>query len=559
MVMQDYFNLGTHSFPVTTHSSEAQMWFDRGLAWVYGFNQDEAAVCFRKAAALDPGCAMAYWGEAYACGPFYNMTWEQFSEEEVVEATGVCYRATQSALACAGSATSLEQALVTALACRFQKDHPVCLEEFSAWVDAYAEAMREVYTRFPDHFDIIALTAEALVTRTPWMLWDVATGVPAQGADTLEALEMLESGLRMIEECGETPHLGILHMYLHTLEMSPTPDKALSAADALYDLSPDNGHLQHMPAHIYVLCGRYDDAVKVSDKAIEADDKYVEHAGPYNFYAVNRCHDLLMKMHAGMLAGQREPAVEAAKGLIDRLPEDLLRIDKPYVAMLLEGYYSAAEHVPVRFGRWQSIIDSEPPQDPALYPTTLAMSRYARGMAYAATGQIEAAQSERAMFLAAMSAIPGEHTMGNNPTVEVLAVGEQMLDGELCYRQENYVVAFEHLRKAVRLCDNLNFSEPWPWMHPPRHALGALLMEQGQYEEAERVYRADLGLDETVPRCQQHLDNVWSLHGLAECLQHRGEKTELATVAPRLAQAIAFADIPIHSSCHCRTDTACVT
>ena len=455
---------------------------------------------------------------------------------------------------CAASATPLEQALVSALAERFQKCHPVSLEEFSAWEVAYGKARREVYKRFPEHLDAIALAAEALVTRTAWKLWDVASGTPAEGADTLEALEMLESGLRLIEERGEKEHLGILHMYIHSLEMSPTPDKALPAADALFNLSPDNGHLQHMPARIYVLCGRYEDAIKVSDKAIDADDKYVAQAGPYNFYSVNRCHDLLMKMHAGMLAGHLESTMQAARGMIERLPEDLLRIDKPYVAMLLEGYYSATEHVRVRFGHWQEIIESEPPRDAALYLLSTVMSRYARGVAYAATGQIEAAQHERSLFLEALGAVPEDHIMGNNPTINVLAVGEQMLEGELCYRQRSFESAFDHLREAVRRSDNLNYSEPWPWMHPPRHALGALLLEQGQHEEAEQVYRSDLGLEDTVPRCQQHPDNVWSLHGYAECLKRRGDEAALAEIEPRLAKAIELADIPIRSSCCCRTD-----
>ena len=555
--MQDYFDLGRHTFPVTTASAGAQTWFDRGLAWIYGFNHDEAAVCFRKAIELDPGFAMAYWGEAYACGPFYNMTWEQFSEPEAREATGVCYRAVQNALTRAGSVSPLERALIEALVQRFQQDHPVGPEVFSVWQDAYASAMRDVYQRFPEHPDVIALTAEALVTRTPWMLWDVASGEPAQDADTLEALEILETGMRLMQARCEEPHLGILHIYLHTLEMSPAPDKALSAADALYDLSPDNGHLQHMPAHIYVLCGRYDDAIEVSDKAVEADDKYVEHAGAYNFYAVNRCHDLLMKMHAAMLAGRLEATLQAARILVDRLPEELLRIDKPYMAMLLEGYYASTGHGLVRFGRWRSIIDTEPPGDPTLYPTTLAMHHYARSVAFSATGQIEAAESERLRFIEALKAIPEQRIMGNNATRAVLAVGRQMLDGELCYRKQDYARAFEYLRQAVRLNDALSFSEPWPWMHPPRHALGGLLLEQGRYEEAERVYRADLGLDDVVPRCQQHLDNVWSLHGYVECLRHRQDEAALSVFEPRLARALASADVPINASCCCRTGTCC--
>ena len=260
-----------------------------------------------------------------------------------------------------------------------------------------------------------------------------------------------------------------------------------------------------------------------------------------------------MKIHAAMLAGRLEPALQAAKTLIERLPEDLLRIDKPYMAMLLEGYYASTEHVPVRFGHWQSIIESEPPEDQALYPTTLAMHRYARSVAFSATGQIEAAQSERARFLEALDEIPEEWILGNNSTREVLAVGRQMLEGELCYRQQDYAIAFDHLGEAVRLNDRLNFSEPWPWMHPPRHALGALLMEQDHYEEAERVYRADLGLDDAVPRCQQHLDNVWSLHGYVECLKRREDEAALAIFEPRLARALASADVPINASCCCRT------
>ena len=427
------------------------------------------------------------------------------------------------------------------------------LEEFSRWQDVYADAMRDVYQRFPEHPDVIALTAEALVTRTPWQLWDVTSGSPTPGADTLEAIEMLELGMCLSERNDDPPHLGILHIYLHALEMSPTPEKALPAAVALYGLSPDNGHLQHMPSHIYVLCGRYADAIEANDAALVADDKYVDHAGALNFYAVNRGHDLMMKMHAGMLSGQFQVSQYAAEQLVERLPEELLRVDKPYMAMLLEGFYASMVHVLVRFGRWRSIVDAKLPDDLGLYPSTFAMCRYARGVAYSALGQIEAAETERVLFLEALEALPENLITGNSPTGEVLAVGVQMLDGELCYRKQNYHGAFQHLREAVSLNDALNFSEPWAWMHPPRHALGALLLEQNRYAEAEQVYRADLGLDETVPRCQQHPNNVWALHGYVECLKHRGDRTELRRVEPDLVRALALADVVINASCCCRT------
>lgn len=342
-----YFDLGPHTHPITTRSPDAQIWFDRGLVWAYGFNHDEAVVCFRHAAAADPDCAMAYWGEAYASGPYYNMTWDFFGPAEVRDATRICHHAAQRALALADTCSGLEQALIGALNQRFPVGHVVDPDTFASWGDAYADAMREVHARFPESLDVIALFAEAMMTRTPWKLWNVDLGQPAAGADTLEVLEVLEAGLSLSEpaDSGNPPHVGILHMYIHALEMSPHPERALPAADALRDRSPDNGHLQHMPAHIYALCGLYSSAITVSNHAIAADDKYLQHAGPYNFYTTNRCHDLHMKIHAAMLAGRYAAAHEAAEKMRETLTEDLLRIDKPYMAMLLEDYHAMLVHV----------------------------------------------------------------------------------------------------------------------------------------------------------------------------------------------------------------------
>ena len=556
--MVDYdFDLGSGSCPITTQSPDAQRWFDRGLAWTYGFNHEEGVVCFRNAAEADPDCAMAYWGEAYASGPFYNMTWDLFSPREAQEATGVCYRAVRNAMARTDATTGVEQALIRAMARRFQADHVVSAETFRAWDDAYADAMRDVYAEFPEDLDVIALFVEAMVTRTPWKLWDVDKGEPARGADTVEAIAVLESGLQLSADRGEAPHIGILHMYVHTLEMSPAPERALPAADALRDRSPDNGHLQHMPAHIYVLCGHYSDALAVSEQAILADKKYLEYAGAYNFYTTARCHDLHMKMQAAMLAGLYQPARQAAEAVVDGLPEDLLRTDKPLMAMILEGYYSVTVHVPVRFGQWQQIIDAPLPDDPQLYCVTIVMSHYAKAVAYAATGDISRAEIEQSRFGESLLRVPQDRLQANNLASEVLAIAAQMLEGELAYRKGNFDIAFDHLRDAVRLDDNLSYSEPWPWMHPPRHALGALLLEQARVAEAERVYRADLGLDATLSRCRQHPDNVWSLHGYVECLRRRGAQRELPALEQRLALALARADVPINASCCCRTKTCC--
>ena len=552
--MTDYdFDLGASSFPITSRAPAAQCWFDRGLAWVYGFNHDEGAACFRRAAEADPDCAMAYWGEAYACGPFYNMTWDLFGPRELEEATGVCYRAARRAVARAPATTEIEQALIHALARRFQADHVVSTAVFGDWDDAYARAMREVYAQFSGELDVIALFAEAMMTRTPWQLWDVASGEPADGAETVEVIAVLESGLQLSAKRSEPPHIGVLHMYIHALEMSPAPELALPAADALRDRSPDNGHLQHMPAHIYVLCGQYADALAVSEKAITADDKYLRHAGAYNFYATARCHDLHMKMHAAMLAGRYQPAKHATEAMIGALPEDLLRIDKPYMAMILETYYAMTVHVPVRFGDWQRIIDAPLPPDPHLYCVTIPMSHYAKGVAYAATGDIGRAEIERSRLHESLLRVPSDRLVANNLASEVLEIATFMLDGELAYRKGDFDIAFDHLREAIRVDDDLNYSEPWPWMHPPRHALGALLLEQDRAEEAEQVYRVDLGLDPALARCRQNPDNVWSLHGYVECLKRRGEQDHHAAVEERLTLALSHADVVIGASCYCRT------
>ena len=553
--MDDYFDLGRYSRPIATDNAETQIWFDRGLNWIYGFNHEEAVACFRQAAALDPECAMAYWGIAFASGPFYNMPWEMFSPHEAEAAVATCHAAVQKARACAQNATPVEQALIGAVSVKFPKRHAVGASEFRAWDDAYADAMREVHAANPDDPDVIALFAEALMSRTPWKLWNRETGEPAEGADTLEALRGLEDGMRLSERRGGPPHAGLLHMYIHVVEMSDHPEKALAVADQLCGMVPDAGHLEHMPGHVYMLCGHYDRVIEVSAKAIAADRKYLAHAGAGNFYTTARCHDLHLMMYAGMMSGRYRPAIEAADEMIATLTPDLLRMKKPYIVVTLEGYYAKKMHVLVRFGRWRDIIATPLPEDRELYCVTTAMHRYARGVAQSALGNIAEAEAERKLFREACGRVPETHLYFNNYARDILAVGAEMLDGELEYRKGAYEAAFAHLRRAVELDDNLEYSEPWPWMHPPRHALGALLLEQGHMAEAEAVYRADLGFDRTVSRSCQHPDNVWALHGLAECLHRLGKATEHAIFRQRLDLAMARTDVPIRASCLCRTKT----
>ncbi|GIS88614.1 MAG: hypothetical protein CM1200mP18_13240 [Gammaproteobacteria bacterium] len=334
------FYLGKYSRPISTSKPKAQTWFDRGLAWVYGFNHEEAAICFRRAVEIDPTCAIAHWGIALASGPFYNLPWCFLSENEAENMVLNCYPAVQQALKLSDNTTPVEKALIYALSQRYPSNQVVSTEEFSKWDDAYADAMRAVHSDFPEDLDVIALFAEAMMTRTPWKLWDIDRGEPITGADTTETLAVLNYGFDLVMKRGYAPHPGMLHMYIHALEMSPTPERALKAADQLFDLCPDVGHLQHMPAHIYVICGQYEDAIRVSKKAITVDEQYVEYAGPYNFYTTNICHDLHMMMYASMFAGQFEPALQAAQALRKTLSHDLLAVERPHMAATLEGYHS---------------------------------------------------------------------------------------------------------------------------------------------------------------------------------------------------------------------------
>ena len=549
----ELFDLGTHSKVISTNSTEARRWFNHGLNWCYCFNQEEGVSCFKKALEFDSSCVMAHWGVAYAAGPFYNYAWCDFCDHEAKQTTRFCYDHIQLGKSFAASATNLENHLIDALAQRFQKPQPVAQQEYDQWDDAYANAMREVYRSFPDDHDVMALFAEALMCRTPWKLWDIKRGVPPDGADTYEALEVIEKSIAINEAAGEPPHPAILHLHIHCTEMSDIPEQAMHSANLLTGLCPDAGHMNHMPGHTYVLCGEYDRARIVSEVSIAADDKYLDYAGPYNFYTTARCHDLHLMMYTCMFLGQFQPAIDAANKMCKTLSEDLLcNTDRPQVLHTMEGYYSMKMHVLVRFGRWQEIIDTPLPADARLYCVSTAMHHYAKGVAYAALKQFSEAVQQRDLFHESLSKIPSNRKFFNNPAVTTLGVGEKMLDGELEYHQGNYQIAFAHLREAVSRDDNLEYTEPWAWMHPPRHALAALLAEQGHYEEAEEVYRTDLGINNKLQRCAQHPDNVWALHGLVECLRHRGDKTELPVFENKLELALSKTDGSVKSSCLCR-------
>jgi len=548
----DYYDLGAYSCPVTTRSDEAQRWFDRGLNWVYAYNHGEAVTCFSKAIEADPTCAMAHWGVAYALGPNYNLPWHLHDPKGRAQALAGAYDATQQALAHAEHTTPVEQALIRALPARYPARDPI--DDMMPWNKDYTNAMRAVCADFPDELDVRAVFVEAIMNETPWKMWDLKTGDVAEGAGTIEAREVLETAFR--EQPASWDHPGVLHLYVHLMEMSPFPELALRAGDRLREIMPDGGHLIHMPTHIDVLCGNYRDVVVYNQKAIVADRKYLAREGPLNLYSAYRTHNHHFAIYGAMFLGQYTPAIEAAQELIDTTPEELLRITTPPMADFIEGYLPMKQHVLVRFGKWQEIVDQDLPEDRELYCATTAMMLYAKSVAHSAMGNVAAAEDAKAQFLEAKTKVPDSRRVHNNTVVDLLDIAEEMLNGELEYRRGNYDVAFAHLRKSVELDDALPYDEPWGWMQPTRHALGALLLEQGHLEEAEAIYRQDLGLDQTLSRACQHPGNLWSLHGLHECLTRRGETVEALHIKQQLDRALARAEVPVHASCYCRQQAA---
>ncbi|WP_300035406.1 hypothetical protein [uncultured Roseobacter sp.] len=544
--MTKYFDLGTYSRPASPHP-EAQLWADRGLIWLFAYNHEEAVKCFEKAVAADPTCALAYWGIAYGIGPNYNKPWEVFSPEEKAPALALAHASLATGLALS-HARPEESALLEALALRYPNNPAT--EDYQPFADGFAAAMKPVYETFPDDLDIACIYAEALMNRTPWKLWDFWKGIPNPEASTEEAMAVLERAFAQTP--GAWDHPGLLHMYIHLMEMSPHPERALRHGDRLTGLVPDAGHLVHMGSHIDVLCGDFQNVLSRNLAAAEADEKFKSYAGAANFYALYRIHNLHFALYGAMFLGQKTAALSIADRLLAEVPEEVVRVYPD----LFETFVAALPHVYIRFGMWSEALVLEQPEDKELYTTTNALILYARTVALANLGRHDAAEVAKSAFMQAYAAVPEERMLFNNSARDVLAVAEQMMLGEVAFKAGRHQEGLDHLRAAVALDDGLMYEEPWAWPQPTRHALGALLMEAGIWDEAEAVYRADLGLDDRLPRPSQNPRNVWALHGLHECLSRRNEVTEIVHISRLLDLAKSRADIPIHASCLCRSGAA---
>jgi tetratricopeptide (TPR) repeat protein len=555
------FDLGTWERKVTTSSPTAQLWFNRGLIWAYSYNHDEAARCFERAAESDPGCAMAYWGIAFATGPNYNKTWIRFDPKDREASIHRSKDALHRALSLRDDASSpVESALIQALVARFPTGDtvPSTAEELSELELQYAKATRAVYQVYPDDMDVVAFFVEALICVSPRALWDMRTGEPI-GYGTIEAREAIEPAMKTDQGL---KHPALPHLYIHLMEMSPFPEIALSAANRLRTIVPDGSHMSHMATHIDAAIGDWSRLIESNNNAIIADNKFFSRTSHFSsLYTIYRAHSYYTTVYGGLMSGRFSVAYSASQELFKIITPEILSISSPPLADWIESQLGSLAHTYVRFGRWNEILDLPIPTDTTLYPSTIAMTRYARAIALAVLNRISEAETARDEFHTARKLVPYSR-LNSLPSrdVEVLLVASKMIDGELEYRKGNHELAFKTLREAVKLEDELPYADPPAWLQPTRHALGALLLEQDRVEEAEVVYREDLGMvshdesGESLPRRKARLNNVWGLHGLYESLTRLGKTRKASLIKVTKDIAVAAADVEILASCLCRRE-----
>jgi tetratricopeptide (TPR) repeat protein len=510
-------DLGDHNRKVTTSSDLAQRYFDQGLVLGYGFNHAEAHRAYKEASRQDPGCAMCAWGEAYVLGPNIN---KPMDDADVPTA----YEAVQRALANADSASPVERALIDALAARYAKA-PV---EDRAPLDlAYADAMRAVAERYPDDLDVQTLFAEALMDTMPWDYYiDPETPKP----ESVEVVAALEGVIARNPD-----HPGALHLYIHIVEPSSSPERAEMAADRLGPLSPGAGHLVHMPSHIYLRIGRYNDASVANEKAAAADESYITQCRAQGFYpAAYYPHNVHFLYASSAFEGRSEVSIEAARKLTANMTPEIVA-EVPVV----EEFVPMELYALARFGRWDEVLAAGPPPDEWRYTT--GVWHYGRGLAHAARGDGAAAAAE----LAALREIAAEpalaemfFTSGSTP-VQLLTIGATVLEARIAGEADRWDEAVVLLQKAVELQDALPYTEPPPWYFPNREALGYALLKSGRPEEAEAVYRQQL---DYTPR------NGWSLLGLVQSLSAQQKTADAGAARTEYAEVWQRADFELPAS-----------
>ncbi len=512
--------MGRHHRTVSTSSREAQRWFDQGLVWVMSFNHDEAIRSFTEAARLDTGCAMAWWGVALASGPHIN------NPAMSPEQSQAAWKAIARAKASVASASPVEQALISALAARYAEAPP---SDRHGLDQAYADAMRDVWKRHPADADAGALFAEALMDLRPWDLWQ-ADGSPQPGTD--EILATLEQVLKQAPD-----HPLANHLWVHAVEASPHPERALAAANRLRTLVPAAGHMVHMPAHIYSRVGRWADAAAANERAIAVDRRYRALSPRQGFYSVYMAHNRHFLSWASQMEGRSAEALRASREMLANLPPDFVRES----SFFADGFMTIELETLMRFGRWDELLAI--PEGPDYLPITRAFRRFARGTAYAALGNLEDAGREQSAFRDAMGGVSEEMIVGNNPGRLVLSIADHQLAGEIANRRGDVETAVRELGEGVRIEDSLRYDESPDWLLPVRHALGAVLVRARRWPEAEAVYRADL---------VKNPENGWALWGLSRSLRAQEKLAEADAVQARFRKAWKRADVSLESTCYCQ-------
>jgi len=501
--------LGNHHHPVATRNPEAQRFFDQGLTLIFAFNHPEAARSFARAAELDPQLAMAHWGVALAVGPNYNET------EVDTARVKAAYEAIQKATSLSISAPEHERAYIAALAKRFSVDLKA---DFKKLAVEYKDAMKELAQRFPDDLDAATLYAESLMDLHPWQLW-AKDGKPTAGTE--EIVAVLEAVLKR-----DPNHIGANHFYIHAVEASRQPERALPSASRLGNLAPAAGHLVHMPAHIYIRTGDYAAAAKSNEEAAAADRAYIKSTGAQGMYpAMYYSHNLHFLVEAYNRSGQFQEAKRAAAQLAENVAPHVKEMP------MLEGFLPSVTFVLLRFGHWDEILKSPEP-DRAMAATN-TLWHFARGAAYAAMGKVAEAQAEQGALAAAVKNIPGETPFGLNAASSVLKIAEYTLEAKIAWAKGDKRAAVAAWHKAVEAQDALNYDEPPGWYYPARESLGGALLLNGDAAGAEKVFRADL---------EQNPRNGRSLFGLMESLKAQGKQAAAQLVQREFEVAWKNAD-----------------
>jgi len=510
--------LGPHERKVTTSSVEAQRYVDQGIAFMGAFNHDEAMRAFAYAAQLDPQCAMAHWGVAMANGPHIN-------NAEVDEPHAKAAWAALERARAATGASKVERDLIGALGKRYANPQPKDRKPLDL---AYADAMRAVHQAHPDDVDVAVWFAEAAMDLRPWDYW-TPDGKPQPGVEEIRGV--LEDALKRVPDMPLA-----IHLYIHLVEASPHCEVADAPADRLRGLAPALGHLVHMPSHIDIRRGRWQEAITANERAIEADEKYRRVSPKQGFYSIYMAHNRHMLAFAAMMRGQSEVALAAIRSMVATMPPDFLR-ETPEIA---DGFLAMPVEVLMRFGRWDEILAI--PEPAGTFPLSRALRRYARGVAYAAQGEAPKARAEQGALIEAKKSLKKGAKFGNNEQLDLVAIAENVLAGEIAVREGKTDEGIAALRAAVQREDGLVYDEPPDWIQPVRHALGAVLVRAGKGAEAEAVYREDLG---------KHLENGWSLFGLERALRMQKKEEDAKAVGARLTKAWEKSDVKLSSSCFC--------